>query len=54
MDGFLREAIERLPPGRRDAIHLLKLLELSLKEAGMASGTSIAALKVAAHRRLKT
>src|SRR5260221_9266704 len=49
----LRDAIEQLPPGQRDAIRMLKLQEMSLKEAAAASGTSVAALKVASHRALK-
>ncbi|MGE5131052.1 MAG: RNA polymerase sigma factor [Sphingomonadaceae bacterium] len=49
----LRDAIERLPRGQRDALRLLKLQELSLKEAAAASGTSVAALKVATHRAVK-
>ena len=49
----LREAIERLPQGQRDAIRLLKLQEMSLKEAASASGMSVAALKVATHRAMK-
>ncbi|MEO8347259.1 MAG: sigma-70 family RNA polymerase sigma factor, partial [Betaproteobacteria bacterium] len=49
----LREAIERLPEGQRDAIRLLKLQELSLKEAAITSGMSVAALKVATHRAMK-
>jgi RNA polymerase sigma-70 factor (ECF subfamily) len=49
----LREAIERLPQGQRDAIRLLKLQEMSLKEAAAASGLSVAALKIATHRALK-
>jgi RNA polymerase sigma factor (sigma-70 family) len=50
----LREALEGLPPAQREAIRMLKLEEMSLKEAATASGTSIAALKVAAHRGLKS
>ena len=46
----LRRAIATLPAGQRRAIELLKLQELSLKEAAAASGTSIGALKVASHR----
>ena len=42
------------PPGQRQAIKLLKLDEMSLKEAAIASGMSIAALKVATHRALAT
>jgi len=49
----LREAVDELPPGQRDAIRLLKLGGLSLKEAAAASGMSVAALKVATHRGLK-
>jgi len=50
----LRNAIEQLPPGQREAIRMMKLEELSLKEAAAKSGMSIAALKVATHRALKT
>lgn len=54
MDGrTLADAIERLPAGQREAIRLLKLQELSLKEAAAASGLSVAALKVATHRAMK-
>jgi RNA polymerase sigma factor (sigma-70 family) len=49
----LREAIDRLPPGQRRAVLLLKLYGLSLKEAASESGMSVAALKVASHRGLK-
>ena len=49
----LRDAIEQLPPGQRDAVRMLKLREMSLKEAAAASGMSVAALKVATHRGLK-
>lgn len=47
-------AIDRLPPRQRQAISLLKLKEMSLKEAAKASGTSIVSLKVATHRALKS
>ena len=50
----LEAAVGRLPPGQQQAIRLLKLNELSLKEASAASGLSIAALKVATHRALKS
>ena len=46
-------ALGRLPAGQRQAIQLLKVDELSLKEASIISGMSIAALKVATHRALK-
>jgi len=49
----LGDAIERLPPGQREAVRLLKLQEMSLQQAAAASGISVAALKVAMHRALK-
>lgn len=51
---WLERAIADLPPGQRRAVRLLKLRELSLKEASAVSGLSTAALKVAVHRGLKT
>jgi RNA polymerase sigma factor (sigma-70 family) len=48
----LRQAIRSLPPGQRQAIELLKLNEMSLKEAAAASGVSITALKVSVHRAM--
>jgi RNA polymerase sigma-70 factor (ECF subfamily) len=48
----LRAAIEQLSVGQRDALRMLKLEELSLQEAATASGTSVAALKVATHRAM--
>lgn len=48
----LRRAVAALPAGQRQAIELLKLQELSLKEAAAASGVSVGALKVAAHRAM--
>jgi RNA polymerase sigma-70 factor (ECF subfamily) len=50
----LHEAIEQLPPDQRQAIRMLKLSEMSLKEAAEASGRSVAALKVATHRAVKS
>jgi RNA polymerase sigma-70 factor (ECF subfamily) len=50
----LREAIATLPESQRQAITLLKLKEMSLKQAAAASGTSIVALKVATHRAVKS
>src|SRR6266568_837813 len=46
----LRQAIQGLPRGQRAAIEMLKLREMSLKEAATASGISIGALKVSVHR----
>ena len=48
----LTDAVGALPPGQRQAIELLKLRELSLKEAAAVSGLSIGALKVATHRAM--
>lgn len=50
----VRDAVERLPPGQREAIKLMKLQEMSLRQAATVSGMSIAALKVATHRGLKS
>jgi RNA polymerase sigma-70 factor (ECF subfamily) len=47
-------AVRALPAGQRQAIELLKLQELSLKEAAAASGSSVGALKVATHRAMTT
>lgn len=46
----LRKAIADLPEGQRRALELTKLREMSLKEASMQTGLSVAALKVAVHR----
>jgi RNA polymerase sigma factor (sigma-70 family) len=48
----LKQAIGELPPGQRNAIEMLKLREMSLKEAAAASGMSVAALKVSVHRAM--
>ncbi len=50
----LRQAIQDLPLGQRTAIEMLKLREMSLKEASAASGMSVGALKVATHRAMST
>lgn len=49
----LEGAIDSLAPMQQQAIRLLKLKEMSLKEAATASGMSVASLKVATHRALK-
>lgn len=46
----LAQAMADLPPGQRQAIELIKLGEMSLKEASAVSGMSVGALKVAVHR----
>ncbi|MFX8891469.1 sigma factor-like helix-turn-helix DNA-binding protein, partial [Acinetobacter baumannii] len=45
---------DELPPMQRKAVQLLKLKEMSLKEASTESGMSIAALKVNVHRAVKS
>jgi RNA polymerase sigma-70 factor, ECF subfamily len=53
-EAALVQAIERLPPDQRQTIRMLKLNEMSLKEAAAVSGRSIPALKVATHRAIKS
>lgn len=48
----LEQAIKGLPRAQREAIEMLKLREMSLKEAAATSGTTVAALKVATHRAM--
>jgi len=48
----LAHAIRALPPGQRQAIEMLKLKEMSLKEASAATGLSVGALKLATHRAM--
>ena len=50
----LAEALGGLPPIQRTAVDLLKLKEMSLKEASDATGLSVASLKMATHRALRT
>ncbi|ACB24553.1 RNA polymerase, sigma-24 subunit, ECF subfamily [Methylobacterium radiotolerans JCM 2831] len=50
----LRREIGGLPATQRRAIEMLKLRELSLKEASAESGLSTANLKVLVHRAIKT
>ncbi len=42
-----------LPVGQRQAVTLLKLEEMSLKEAAARTGLSVASLKVSSHRGIK-
>lgn len=51
---MLGDALERLPPSQREAVRLLKLQQMSLKEASAITGSSVGALKVSVHRALKT
>jgi RNA polymerase sigma-70 factor (ECF subfamily) len=52
-EAALGQAIERLPKDQRQTITMLKLNEMSLKEAAAASGRSIPALKVMTHRAIE-
>jgi RNA polymerase sigma-70 factor (ECF subfamily) len=52
-EAALGQAIERLPKDQRQTITMLKLNEMSLKEAAAASRRSIPALKVMTHRAIK-
>ena len=49
----LETAIGTLPPAQQQAVRLLRLKELSVKEAAVASGMSMGSLKVNVHRALK-
>ena len=49
----LRAAIGALPQGQRMAIEMVKMKEMTLKEAASASGMTVAALKVAVHRAVR-
>ncbi|HWG78053.1 MAG TPA: sigma-70 family RNA polymerase sigma factor [Steroidobacteraceae bacterium] len=49
----VRTLLQQLPPRQREAVEALKLREMSLAEASAASGQSVGALKVNAHRALK-
>src|SRR5262249_19201726 len=48
----LRQAVQALPIRQRQAIILLKVRELSLKEAAAATGMTVGALKIAPHRAI--
>ena len=52
--GVLHRALAALPERQREAIRLLRLNELSLKEAAAQSDQSIGSLKVACHRAMKS
>jgi RNA polymerase sigma-70 factor (ECF subfamily) len=48
----LTRAMTALPPRQRQAVELLRMREMSLKEAAAASGRTETSLKVAMHRAL--
>jgi RNA polymerase sigma factor (sigma-70 family) len=50
----LQKAIRALPAGQRSAIELLKLREMSLREAAASTGMSVTALKASVHRAVRT
>lgn len=52
MRTWLHHAIDELPPKQRDALRLVKLDELSMEDASVRSGQSVAAVKVNVHRGL--
>ena len=55
LDGAtLRREIGRLPQQQRQALQMMKLEGMSLKEASAASGMSVTALKVATHRAIQS
>ena len=49
---LLVQAVRQLPESQRQAIELLKLREMSLKEAAAQTGSSVGALKLATHRAM--
>jgi len=49
----VEDLLQLLPPRQREALQALKLQQMSLAEASLASGQSVAALKVNTHRALK-
>jgi RNA polymerase sigma-70 factor (ECF subfamily) len=48
----MHRALAQLPAGQRMAIEMLKLREMSLREAAVVTGLTVAALKVATHRAI--
>jgi RNA polymerase sigma-70 factor (ECF subfamily) len=50
----LAQALAQLPAGQRKAVELLRIKEMSLKEASAASGMSVGALKISMHRAMKS
>lgn len=50
----LQKAIRKLPAAQRSAIELLKLREMSLREAAATTGMSVSALKASVHRAVRS
>ncbi len=51
---LLREALATLPPAQREAVELLHLQDLSIAEAASRTGTTPGALKLRAHRAMRS
>jgi RNA polymerase sigma-70 factor (ECF subfamily) len=49
----LQQALQALPAGQRQAFEMLKVRQMSLKQASAATGLSVPALKVAVHRAVR-
>lgn len=49
----VRKAMKTLTPAEQQAVELLRLREMTLSEAAEASGSTVAALKVAIHRAMR-
>jgi len=49
----VQAGLARLPQGQRQAVVLLKMQEMSLRQASEVTGLSIASLKVSTHRGIK-
>lgn len=49
----VRKAMKGLTPAEQQAVELLRLREMTLAEAAEASGSTVAALKVAIHRAMR-
>ena len=49
----VRRAMDGLTPTEKQAVELLRLREMSLAEAAEASGSTVAAMKVAIHRAMR-
>ena len=52
--GRLRAALDKLPPGQREALEKLGLQERSLAEVSAETGRSVISLKVNLHRAIKS
>jgi RNA polymerase sigma-70 factor (ECF subfamily) len=49
----IKDALAELTPGQREAVELLKVQGLSLREASTLTGKSVSALKINVHRALR-